>query len=146
METTHNYNLNLKWTEGRIGEFTSDQVPNLTVATPPQFPKGVPDIWSPEHLIVGAVSSCLMTTFVAIAENSNLQFSSFECGAEGIVEKVDGKFMVSEINLKPKVVIKQEKDKERANRIVDKAENACLISNSVRSKINLMTEIIVEEN
>jgi organic hydroperoxide reductase OsmC/OhrA len=43
--------------------------------------------------------------------------------------------MISEVTLKPKVVINQEKDKERALRIVEKAENACLISNSVKSKL-----------
>lgn len=146
MEASHNYNLYLKWTNGRIGEFTSPQVPRLTVATPPQFPNGVPDIWSPEHLLVGAVSSCLMTTFLAIADNSNLQYSLFECDAEGKVEKVDGKYMVSEITLKPKVIIKLEKDRERANRIIEKAENGCLISNSVKTKINLETQIIVENS
>jgi len=144
MELSDTYNLELKWCEGRTGTFSSPEVPSLTVATPPQFPKGVPNIWSPEHLLVGAVSSCLMTTFLSIAENSNLQFTSFDCIAEGKLEKVEGKFMISEITLKPKVIITQEKDKERAHRIVEKAENACLISNSVKSKINLETLIIVE--
>jgi len=146
MENTHTYNLHLKWSEGRTGQFSSTEVPDLTVATPPQFPKGVAGVWSPEHMIVGAVSSCLMTTFLAIAENSNLQYSSFDCSAEGKLEKIDGKFMISQITLKPVVVIKQEKDSERAYRIVEKAENACLISNSVRSKINLETKIIVENS
>lgn len=144
MESNHTYNLDLKWSEGRMGIFNSQEVPSLTVATPPQFPKGVPNIWSPEHLIVGAVSSCLMTTFLAIAENSNLQFTSFDCSAEGKLEKVEGKFMISEIILRPRVVIKQEKDKERAHRIVEKAEAACLISNSVKSNIILEPEIITE--
>jgi peroxiredoxin-like protein len=142
----HNYHLNVKWEEGKTGLFTSEQVPDLHVATPPQFPGGVPDIWSPEHLLVGAVSSCLMTTFLAIAANSNLQFTSFECDAEGKVDKIDGKYMVSEIYLKPKVVINLEKDKDRAKRIVEKSEKGCLISNSVNSKIYLETEIIVENS
>jgi peroxiredoxin-like protein len=142
----HSYNLNLKWTEGRIGQFTSPEVPSLNIATPPQFPKGVPDIWSPEHLLVGAVSSCLMTTFLSIAENSNLQFTSFECSAEGKLDKHEGKFMITEITLKPRVVIKQEKDRERAQRIVEKAESACLISNSVKSTIHMDVEIIVDDS
>jgi peroxiredoxin-like protein len=141
MDNTHTYNLHLTWQEGRTGQFSSSEVPDLDVATPPQFPKGVPDIWSPEHMLVGALSSCLMTTFLAIAENSNLQFSSFECDAEGKLEKVEGKFMMSEVTLRPKVVINEEKDRDRALRIIEKAENACLISNSVKSKINLEPEI-----
>jgi peroxiredoxin-like protein len=141
MDNIHTYNLHLDWQKGRIGQFSSSEVPDLDVATPPQFPKGVPDIWSPEHLLVGALSSCLMTTFLAIAENSNLLFTSFECDAEGKLEKVDGRFMMSEVTLRPKVVINHEKDRERALRIIEKAENACLISNSVKSKINLEPQI-----
>jgi peroxiredoxin-like protein len=137
----HIYNLSLKWIDGRIGEFCSSEVPDLKIATPPQFPKGVPNIWSPEHLFVGALSACLMTTFLSIAENSKLEFSSFGCEAEGKLEKTDGKFMVSEVTLRPRVVIIHEKDKERALRIVEKAENMCLISNSVKTKINLEPEI-----
>lgn len=39
---------------------------------PPEF--GGPErTWSPEHLFVAAVSSCLMTTFRAIAEMSELE-------------------------------------------------------------------------
>lgn len=47
----------------------------IEVATPPEFPKGMEGIWSPEHLLVAAVNSYLMTTFLAIAENSKLEFN-----------------------------------------------------------------------
>ena len=55
----------------------------IEVATPPEFPKGIAGIWSPEHLFVAAISGCLMTTFLAIAENSTLEFTSFSCQAKG---------------------------------------------------------------
>jgi len=48
---------------------------SLDVATPPQFPKGIERVWSPEHLFTAAVNSCLMTTFLSIAENSKLEFN-----------------------------------------------------------------------
>jgi organic hydroperoxide reductase OsmC/OhrA len=51
-------------------ELSKENGPCIEVATPPEFPKGMPGIWSPEHLFTAAVSSCLMTTFLAIAENS----------------------------------------------------------------------------
>jgi organic hydroperoxide reductase OsmC/OhrA len=55
MDNVHTYNLQLKWSEGRIGNITSPEVPDLQIATPPQFPKGVEGVWSPEHLLVGAL-------------------------------------------------------------------------------------------
>lgn len=118
----------------------------IEVATPPEFPKGIPGIWSPEHLFTAAVSSCLMTTFLSIAENSKLMFTHFLCRSKGKLEQVDGKFMMSEIILEPTVVITNEKDRERAERILQKSEAACLISNSVKSKITMIPTISIKSN
>ncbi|MCZ7602532.1 MAG: OsmC family protein [Melioribacteraceae bacterium] len=144
MDNVHYYNTTVKWTEGRKGELIEPTMPTIEVATPPEFPKGVPNTWSPEHLYVASANICLMTTFLAIAENSKLDFKSFECDGVGKMEKVDGRFMISEIVLKPKVVVTHEKDIERAQRIVEKAENHCLISNSMKTEIKLEMSVVVE--
>ncbi len=89
-------------------------------------------IWSPKHLFVAAVSGCLMTTFLAIAENSTLDFESFSCQAKGKLEKIDDKLVMSEILLKPSVVIHNEVYRNKAMRILKKAENACLITRSIK--------------
>lgn len=141
MENVHYYNTTVKWTEGRKGELIEPTMPTIEVATPPEFPKGVPNTWSPEHLYVASANICLMTTFLAIAENSKLNFKSFECDGVGKLEKVNGRFMISEIVLKPKVIVTEEKDIERAERIIEKAENHCLISNSMKTEIKLEMEV-----
>ena len=134
----HYYNVNVNWKSDRKGELSSPELSTtFEVATPPQFPKGMPDIWSPEHLFTAAVSSCLMTTFLSIAENSKLEFISFSCPAKGKLEQVDGKFLMTEVILEPVVVVTKEADKEKAERILQKAEAACLISNSVKAKITM---------
>jgi len=143
MDNVHHYSINVKWDEGRIGTLSSDSLPSMKVATPPEFPKGVAGIWSPEHLFVSSAAICLMTTFLSIAENSSLPFNSFSCGAEGKLEKVDGIIMISEIELKPEVVIPEEKYREKAGRIVEKSEKMCLISNSMKTKTKLSPEIRV---
>ena len=115
----------------------------IEVATPPEFPKGIAGIWSPEHLFTAAVSSCLMTTFLAIAESSKLDFIDFKCRSKGKLEQVDGKFIMSEVILEPIVTICDEKDRERAERVLQKSEAACLISNSIKSKIVMISTITV---
>src|SRR3970282_502790 len=98
----HQYNVDLKWISERKGEILSPELTQIIeVATPPQFPKGMESIWSPEHLLTAAVNSCYMTTFLAIAENSKLEFLSFECSATGKLELVEGKLLMTEIALKP---------------------------------------------
>jgi len=141
MDDVHYYETKVEWKEGRVGELTSPTFPSIQVATPPEFKNGVPNIWSPEHLFVASINICLMTTFLAIAENSNLEFSSFSSEATGKLERVDGKYMISEVELKPVVKIKHEKYREKTLRILDKSEKGCLISNSAKSKIVLNPQI-----
>lgn len=138
----HLYNVELTWKEGRIGEMSSPELPTkIEVATPPEFDKGVAGIWSPEHLFTASVLSCFMTTFLAIAEYSKLEFNSFDCSANGVLSKEDGKFAMTEITLKPVLVIDDETKRDRALRILDKAENACLISNSIKTVVHLESTI-----
>lgn len=146
MSEIHKYNVDLEWISHRKGNLISPELPSeIEVATPPEFPKGMPDIWTPEHLFVAAVNSCLMTTFLAIAENSNLEFISFKTKATGILGKIDGKLQVTEITLRPLLKIPSSTNADRAKRIIEKSEQVCLISNSINSVIHLIAEVIVEE-
>ena len=141
----HYYNVDVNWSKGVMCSPELNREANicLEVATPPEFPKGMPGIWSPEHLFTASVSSCLMTTFLAIAENSKLEFSTFSCKSKGTLERVEGKFVMSEILLEPSVTISDEKDREKTERILQKSEAACLISNSIKSKITMVPTILV---
>jgi peroxiredoxin-like protein len=138
----HYYNVNLNWLTDRKGELFSPELnTKIEVATPPEFNKGIAGIWSPEHLLTAAVNSCFMTTFLAIAENSRLNFETFNCEAKGKLEQVEGKFLMTEIVLTPVLKITNKEDREKAERILSKSESACLISNSIKSKISLKSII-----
>jgi peroxiredoxin-like protein len=142
METPYHYNVNVNWESDRKGMMSSPVLQSkIEVATPPEFAKGMAGIWSPEHLLVAAVNSCFMTTFLAIAENSKFNFVNFESNADGRVEKVDGKYMISEVVLAPVLTIASEADREKALRVLEKSEAACLVSNSVKSKIVFQPQV-----
>ena len=146
----HEYNVDINWNHDRKGimcspELIRDESVCIEVATPPEFPKGMPGIWSPEHLFTASVSSCLMTTFLAIAENSRLEFKNFKCQSKGKLAQVDGRFQMTEIILQPTVTIGNEKDREHAEKVLQKSEKACLISNSIKSKVTMITRIQLAE-
>lgn len=149
----HFYNVNIQWNTDRKGVMCSPELAEnstagntcIEVATPPEFPKGMPGIWSPEHLFTAAVSSCLMTTFLAIADNTKLEFSHFDCKSKGKLEQIEGKFMMSEVLLEPTLVIKNAADLDKASRILQKSEAACLISNSIKAKVHMLPTITVAE-
>jgi organic hydroperoxide reductase OsmC/OhrA len=139
----HYYNVNVTWNKDRQGLMCSpelkvndSQSSCIEVATPPEFPKGVPGIWSPEHLFTAAVSSCFMTTFLSIAENSKLNFISFRCDATGKLDQVDGKLQMTEVTVKPVLIISDETDRDRALRVLVKTESACLITNSIKANVS----------
>jgi len=82
-----------------------------------------------------------MTTFLAVAAASKLEVTAVECGGEGVLEKgEDRRFRISRIHLKPRVAVAREEDRERAARLIEKAESACLIRNSIRSEVVLSAE------
>jgi peroxiredoxin-like protein len=144
----HYYHVDVNWSNDRKGvmcspELNADAGSCIEVATPPEFPKGMPGIWSPEHLFTAAVSSCLMTTFLAVAENSKLNFKHFSCKSSGKLDQVDGKFLMTEVLLEPTVMIADEQDRERAMRVLQKSEAACLISNSIKAKVVMTPHITI---
>ena len=144
MTIEHDYEVDLNWIQDRIGVLYSPELNDeMQVATPPQFPKGIDKVWSPEHLFTAAVNSCLMTTFLSIAENSKLEFKKFSSKAYGKLEQIDGRYIMSEIMLMPSLTILREEDREKALKVLTKSEAACLISNSVKSKIIFKPEIKV---
>ena len=84
-----------------------------------------------------------MTTFVAIAEYSKLKFENLKVNAIGKLSKQDGKFVVSEITLNPELTITDEKFVDKAKRIMEKAEEACLITRSIKTSIHFEPTVTI---
>ena len=61
----HYYNVDIHWEKDRKGMMCSSELNKeegkcIEVATPKEFTKGMPGIWSPEHLFTAAVNSYLL--------------------------------------------------------------------------------------
>ena len=114
---------------------------DLTVAPPSQF-GGPGDLWSPEDLLMASVTSCFILSFRAIARASNLSWESLECNAQGELDKLAGKTQFTKININAKLVIAAGENSEKAERLLNKAEESCLITNSLTTESHLECEII----
>jgi peroxiredoxin-like protein len=135
------YQTDVEWKKEKEGAIGGPHLPTIAVGAPPEF-KGRGDSWSPEHLLVAALNTCYMLTFLAIAENSKIALMSFSSTAKGKLEKVPGgSFQITEIVLKPKIVIASANDLERVPRILEKAKESCFVSNSIKSAIKLEPEV-----
>ena len=87
-----------------------------------------------------------MLTFLAIAEFSKIAIVSFSASAKGKLEKVEGgTYQITEIVVKPRVVIASANDLPRMPRILEKAKENCFISNSIKSKIKIEPEVFHQQ-
>ncbi len=144
MALEHHYQCQLAWTGEKRGRLDAPGLPSLEVATPPEF-KGHPGMWTPEHLFVASSLSCLMTTFVALAEKARLSLARFDASAHGkLTQAADGKLAITEIALEPEITVSEPDDEAKALDLIEKAEKYCLVSNSMKSTVTLKPRVIVD--
>lgn len=139
------YEVNLKCKENRKGLLISSVYPkNAEIDSPSDLSKSMKGIWTPEHLLLTSLNSCLMTTFLNKAEKANVQFVSFESSSSCTIEMVKGKPNITGIVLKPKVVIPFFQNPDEVKYIIEMSKVSCLISNTIKANIRLEPEITVE--
>jgi organic hydroperoxide reductase OsmC/OhrA len=139
MEHDHFYEVEVVWNEGRTGTLSSPVLTSrIECATPPEFPGGVANIWSPEHLYVAAINSCFMATFLAIASNLKLEVLTFDCKTIAKLSKASGQYQFTEADMFPVVALRYpQEDTEKALRILQTAKKGCLVTNSMKTTITL---------
>ncbi len=128
--------VGVEWIGRRAGRVEADGSPDLAVSAPPEF-SGDSGMWTPEHLLVAATASCLMTTYLALAELQKLPVTSYVSKAFARLEKVPGEgYRFTEITLAPEIGVASE-DLERAQKVLARAEKSCFISNSLRATVQV---------
>jgi len=136
------YPSTVVWTAARRGRGSAPGKPDLDVGSPPEF-RGEESVWSPEHLLVTSLNTCLMLTFLALAERRRLEVSAYESGAEGLLEHVEDRYRITAVTVRPQVTLKSDGDLGIAREIMGKVEENCFISNSITSRIDLQPEFRV---
>ena len=84
------YKANTSWSSARRGTLAAVGRPNIIVGSPPEF-KGDAGVWAPEELLVGSLNTCMMLTFLTLAQARGLAPVGYESEAEGLLENVEGK-------------------------------------------------------
>jgi len=146
MEAKYSYHASAQWHHNGRGFVEVEQgAPRIVnFAPPPEF-GGDPGYWTPEHFLLAAVTSCFVATFRAVANASKLDFQGIEIAADGVIEREAGGFRFTKINLKPVVIIFAEPERERAQRLLEKAERACLVTRSLSCTVELEPKVLVEK-
>jgi len=115
---------------------TSDGLDAIPSAPPAEF-GGPGDKWSPETLLTAAVAGCFILSFRAIARASKLSWISLKCEVAGTLERKEGATRFTEFVVRATLSVPQDTREERAHRLLEKAEETCLITNSLTSTTTL---------
>ncbi len=132
----HRYSVSALAASSGVVTLRSKDLEDVQSTPPPEF-GGPEGNWSPETLFVAAVADCFVLSFRAVAGASRLEWLEIDCGAEGVLEKTDTGMRFTHINLDVHLRVPAGSDISRAERLLEKAEKACLISNSLKSEVHL---------
>ena len=142
---SHTFEVNARWREGLRGEATaSGATHSVPFAVPKEF-GGPGGEWTPEHLFASGVNTCILATFLSIAQMSKLAITSYESKATCVMEKGPDGLRIASVTVEPRIVVPLEKDRERAQRMIEKAEKMCPISNSVKAAVTLRATVEAAE-
>jgi len=122
---------------------TSAQLPSLETAPPPEF-DGPAGVWSPETLLCASVADCFILTFRAVSRAARFEWSRLECRVEGVLERVGRTSQFTRYTTFAKLTVPEGADSAKARELLERAEQGCLIANSLRGSRALEAEISVE--
>jgi organic hydroperoxide reductase OsmC/OhrA len=91
--------------------------------------------------LLGAVASCYLLTFRALARASKIEVVSLAIAGEGVVDRADGVMRFTDIVLRPRLTIAAGTDRARVERALEKAKRGCLVSASLVPEVRLEPEI-----
>ncbi|HEX6086563.1 MAG TPA: OsmC family protein [Thermoanaerobaculia bacterium] len=149
----HEYRTHLIW-DGNRGDGTAtyagygrehriliDGKPELLATADAAF-RGDAAKHNPEDLLVAALSSCHMLSYLALCARAKLQVVAYEDDARGTMQedgKGGGRFV--EVVLHPVVTLARAEDAARATELHERAHELCFIANSCNFPVRHEAEV-----
>ena len=142
MTHSHQYTIQLLWTGAEHGptvsyerysreyEYRAAGKPRVRGSADPHF-RGDPSLYNPEELLVAALSSCHLLSYLAECARDGISVLTYEDDACGVMAVKDRRLRFTEVVLHPRVVIAPGNDLARARELHHVAHDLCFIANSV---------------
>jgi organic hydroperoxide reductase OsmC/OhrA len=103
--------------------------------------KGDPAILNPEQLVVMAASSCQMLMFLHLAAKARIDVVEYTDAASALMPEDSEPIRITEITLRPRIVVSGEASDERIEKLVHTAHEHCFIANTLRSEMTIETTV-----
>jgi organic hydroperoxide reductase OsmC/OhrA len=151
----HTYSVSVTWT-GNTGSgtsrynsysrdytVTSPGKPDIAGSSDPAF-RGDPKRYNPEDLLVVALSSCHMLSYLHLAAVGGVVVTNYVDDAGGVMtQDAKGSGAFTRVTLRPKVTITASSDPAKARDLHHAAHEVCFIANSVNFPVDCEPEIVV---
>ena len=124
-------------TYSRDHQLTFENGQSTLASSAPGF-VGNPEALNPETLLVGALSSCHMLTFLAVCAKRGIIVERYDDEASGLLAKNgEGKMAITRITLRPKAVFSGDKqpNAEELAKLHERAHANCFIGSSIRAEV-----------
>ena len=140
----HHYAAHLAWSGNNTNEYaTYDRAHHIAFDGKPELQltaafRGDAAKHNPEDLLLAAISSCHMLSYLALCAKYGINVLSYEDHATGVMRedgKGGGKF--ESVTLHPQVVIENQEQTERAKQLHHRAHEVCFIASSVNFNIEV---------
>ncbi len=143
----HTHTASLSWslhgrdfsyeTYSRDHTLTFENGQKSLASSAPSF-VGNPDALNPETLLVGALLSCHMLTFLAVCSKRGYVVEHYDDAASALLDKnAEGNMAITRITLQPKVVFSGDKQPSAEDivKLHERAHAHCFIANSIRAEV-----------
>ena len=134
----HHYDVELELKDERA-VLTAAPRPALIGGAPSQF-DGRDDWWSPEGLLLAALSLCFETTYQAFAQRQHLPVRRWSSHAEGVLDKTASGLAFTSIHLVVELAVDGE-DLARAEKLFETVKRHCIVSNSLKPAVTIEARV-----
>jgi organic hydroperoxide reductase OsmC/OhrA len=144
----HSYRFDLSWTGAANGPATDIKTFNrafelrysngkvIAGSSDPNF-MGDANRMNPEELLVGAVASCHLLTWLYLAARNGLGVVAYEDSPEGTLSWVGDTYAMTALVLRPRVTLVPGADAAKADALHHEAHKQCFVARSVNFPVTI---------
>ena len=137
----HRYETALTWKGGDRGEIAAGPRPVIAGGPPPEFAGTDPALWSPEHLILAALSQCFLLTWLALNKRSAIELKSWASTSESVLDKTATGVAFTSFKLKVRVEVPAAR-LEETRKLLETTKKYCIVANSLKTPVELEAEVL----
>ncbi len=144
----HSYPLTLNWTGNTLDDTYNRNaiVSNpgktpLSVSSAPEY-AGDATRWNPEDLLGSALATCHMLTFLALCAKTRIEILGYEDHAEAILDTIDKVARITQVFLRPVIIVRRGTDVPKVLELFQKAHKYCFVANSVTCEAILNPRVV----